>query len=75
MIEEKLVENLRKKFEHVHPLIFHRSRERATSAGDLFDILDTLPKEFPIVWDEEERRWMHTEDIFLLKGLLKKDED
>jgi len=72
MIDESLVDGLRDNFKDVHPLIFHRSLERAVSPGDLFDILDTIPIEYPIIWNEDERRWKSTDDIFLLKGLVKK---
>jgi hypothetical protein len=54
---------LKKQFEHVHPLIFLRSYEKAKSPGELFDLLDGLPTDYPIIWDESERKWKHTEDL------------
>lgn len=60
-----IVNGLRNRYDDIHPLAFHRSLERANSVGELFDILDTFPKMYPIVWDEKLRRWMHTEDATL----------
>lgn len=63
MLDEKVVSALCVRYAHVHPLLFHRSMDRARSNGDLFDILDTIPNEHPIVWDEESYRWVTTDDI------------
>ena len=60
----KAIENLRERYAHIHPLIFHRSEEKAKSPGDLFDILDTIP-DYPIIWNEQEHRWVQIDDIFL----------
>ncbi len=57
MLRVDVVEGLRSHF-NVHPLLFHRSLEKATSQGDLFDILDTIPKECPMIWDDEQHRWV-----------------
>lgn len=60
------IEGLKKRYPDVHPLIFHRSVERASSLGELFDILEDIPSnEMPILWDEESRRWQTTEDLCL----------
>lgn len=67
MITADIISGLRSKFP-VHPLIFQRSLERAKSGGDLFDILSTIPQEYPIVWSEDERKWLTTTDIFQIKG-------
>lgn len=61
---------LKERYYHIHPLIFQRSLERANTNVELFDILEELPQEFPIVWDESIRRWKHTDD--LLQGQNKK---
>ena len=60
MFDEKLISKLKERYD-VHPLIFHRSVERAKTAGDLFDILDTIPNKFPLIWNEKERRWLNTD--------------
>jgi hypothetical protein len=51
---------LQERYSHIHPLLFHRSLEKAKSNGELFDILDSMP-EPPIVWDDKLRRWISTD--------------
>lgn len=63
MIDETTLEALRKRYPQVHPLLFQRSVERAKSGGDLFDILETVPEVYPILWSDKEHRWVHTDDI------------
>jgi len=63
MIEEQVITKLRAKYANIHPLIFTRSVERAKSPGDLFDILEAIPQELPVVWSEEEHRWVTTDDL------------
>lgn len=60
---------LKKRFPHVHPLLFLRCLERAKSNGELFDFLDTMPNEFPLIWDEENRSWKRTDDLMQSKGV------
>jgi hypothetical protein len=42
--------------------MFLRSAERAKTPGELFDIVSTIPSEYPVIWDEGVRRWVYTED-------------
>ncbi len=63
MINSELIAKLQERYNHVMPLIFHRSVERARSAGDLFDILETMPKNYPIIWDDESHMWIVTNDL------------
>jgi hypothetical protein len=63
MIEELALRNLRERYAHIHPWIFHRSCGYANSAGELFDILEDIPKNYPIVWDANKRQWIHVADI------------
>jgi len=65
MLDPIVVEKLRERYNKVHPLIFHRSVEHAKSAGELFDILETIPRRLPILWDEQKHQWVHTEDLTL----------
>jgi len=51
------------RYPDLHPLLFARSVERSQSAGELFDILEEIPDEFPLIWDENVRRWVVTSDI------------
>ena len=69
MITESMLEKLMERYSHVHPLIFQRSVEKAKSDVDLFDILDSIPNNYPIVWDEEKRSWKTTEDMLQSKHL------
>ena len=77
MLDATVVSSLREKFKDIHPLVFHRSVERAENLGELFDVLDTFPENHPVVWDEQTRRWVHTKDPTLanrfdFKGVIKK---
>lgn len=56
-------EAMKERYAHLHPLIFQRSLERSKDDSELFDILETIPDEFPIVWDDEKRSWVSTEDL------------
>jgi hypothetical protein len=67
MITDNIVHALRNRYSDIHPLIFHRSVEKAQGDTDLFDILDTFPKEFPVVWHEEEKRWVATKDLLQIE--------
>ena len=71
MISSKIVEALKQRYNHMHPLIFQRSLDRAVSDGDLFDILDSFPNKYPVVWNNKERRWFVTTDLFLTSNLIK----
>lgn len=75
MISKEMTDVLRVKYSSVNALMFHRSKERAKTAGELFDILDTIPEEFPIVWSEEDKRWVTTKDLFQAKTFSFKDKE
>lgn len=60
MLRLNVVEGLKNHF-NIHPLLFHRSLAKATSQGDLFDILETIPEECPIIWDDGQRRWVSSD--------------
>jgi hypothetical protein len=70
MIDQTVIAGLKSRYNNIHPLIFHRSVERAKSVGDLFDILESLSEAmdqgsvYPLTWHEEERRWVKTDDLF-----------
>lgn len=71
---DKVQQALKDRYPHIHPLIFQRSLEKASSNGELFDILESIPDVYPIVWDEETRRWVHTEDLTQGKNVGKAHE-
>jgi hypothetical protein len=65
IIDESALAGLHERYSNVHPLIFHRSMEKAKSLGELFDILEGVSDEdYPLVWCEALRRWVTTDDIF-----------
>ena len=64
MFDQSLLDKLKERYSQVHPLMFQRSVEKAKSAGELFDILDLISQDYPLIWDENERRWVSTKDIF-----------
>ncbi len=65
MLDPIIIEKLRDRYSDCHPLFFHRSVERAKTNGDLFDILDTAPKEYPLVWCDDSFRWVTAKDLYL----------
>lgn len=58
----KVVDSLKQKYP-VHEVVFSRSLMRANNIGELFDILDTMPKELPLVWDKKQRRWRLVQEM------------
>jgi hypothetical protein len=63
MFDKKVIDKLKEKYSHLNPLLFHRSKERASSNGELFDILDTVP-ELPVKWCESAGRWIRVNDVY-----------
>jgi len=60
---DEVQRSLKERYAHIPDLIFQRSLEKAETNGELFDILETFPKEYPVIWSEEERAWKHTTDL------------
>ena len=74
-IDELVLNNFRKRYSCLHPLIFHRSVEKARDAANLFDILEGVPNKYTVVWDENTKSWRHEADVILgeqLKDMRKK---
>ncbi len=71
-MDEKIIQALKERYKDLHPLLFHRSKERAKTPGNLFDIVSKIPKKFPIVWNEDKKEWEHTKDLFQSKKFPKK---
>jgi hypothetical protein len=65
MVDPKIIQGLRDRYPDIHPLLFHRSLERARGNGDFFDILDSIPKKYPLVWCEASYRWVTADDLYL----------
>lgn len=90
-MNSKTIVKLKEQYNKIYPLIVHRSLERAKSPGDSFDILDRLWKDiqesiivedgkevcnaFPIVWDEEQRQWVKTDDLFQSQAFIAKQKE
>ena len=64
MLDSNIVQKLKERYSFLHPLLFHRSVEKAKSNSELFDILDTVPQEYPLMWCEKENRWITVENFF-----------
>lgn len=64
----EVLKGLKERYRNIHPLIFQRSLERATSETDLFDILYKIPN-LPIVWNEKDHCWAKENDILCIKKL------
>jgi len=64
MIKSEVIDGLKERHKNIHPLLFQRSVEHAGTAGELFDILEEIPP-YPIMWDENRRRWTNVEDVSL----------
>ena len=62
---------LKDRYAYLHPLIFQRALEKAETNGELFDILDTVPKQYPIIWDDEKRKFVSKEDFLQLDSKRK----
>ena len=58
---DEIQQALKERYSNVHPLLFHRSVEKAKTHSELFDILESIPDEFPVIWDDEIRRWVSTD--------------
>lgn len=67
-IEDAALANFRAKYSHVHPLAFQRSLERAGTALELFEILESMPLP-PFSWDESRRSWVRDEDVMGVEGM------
>ncbi len=61
--QREIIESLAKKFSSVHQVLFARIVERANDETELFDILDTMPDSFPMMWDSDKRRLLPAKDM------------
>lgn len=73
MKKKDISDKFKERYKDIHPLIFARSIERAKTLGDLFDILETVPKNYPLIWNEEAHRWIFTEDLFQANNKRQRD--
>jgi hypothetical protein len=71
MIPEEVLSKFREGYAHVHPLVLQRSAERAKDEMDLFEILESVPKNPPFSWDDEKHSWVKDLDVYGKKQLKK----
>jgi hypothetical protein len=64
MLDPIVVSKLKERYPNLHPMIFHRSVERSKNLGHLFDVLETIPEGFPLIWCDVESRWMICNDTY-----------
>jgi hypothetical protein len=64
-VNQEVIDKLKARYADLHPLIFLRSVEHAKDVNELFEILESFPKKYPISWDEQARRWVVSDPIRL----------
>jgi hypothetical protein len=64
-MKTEVVEKLKERYPDLHPLIFLRSVEHAKDVGELFEILESFPRKYPVAWEEESRCWKECDPIRL----------
>ena len=64
---------LKDRYKDLHPLLFNRSVEKSKTDVELFFFLEGMPKEYPIIWDDEQKSWIKTDN--LLQALTKKKDN
>jgi hypothetical protein len=64
MLNKDTVAKLKERYKDLHPLIFHRSVEQAKTDVELFDILDSFPKKYPVVWSDKKKCWVYSNRLF-----------
>ena len=57
-MNDEIVLKMKERYVHLPPIIWQRSVERAKDEAELFDILETIPKIYPLVWENSTRRWI-----------------
>lgn len=72
MVMDKIQLAIRDRYSGIHPLLFHRSLEKSKTNVELFDLLDSMPDEFPLVWEEQSRKWVVAD--LLQRPMKPKDE-
>lgn len=66
--QSEIVEKLKERYSQIHPVIFQRMIERAKNEFELFDILDTVPESFPLVFDVSARRLTRAVGVLRKQG-------
>lgn len=66
-----IVLGLKNRYNNLPTLIVSRSIEHAKNEVELFEILESFPTKFPIIWNKKKRRWKTSS--FLVKPILTVD--
>ena len=59
---DEATQKLKDRYPHIHPLIFHRTVEKARNSVELFDILEGFTNQYPLIWDNDLYNWVITDD-------------
>lgn len=73
--EDPVIANFQATYPEMHPLVMHRSLEKASSMVNLFEILAAVPNEGAFSWDDAKRSWVRDGDVMavdLLKSTRKR---
>lgn len=66
-LDEDSIQSFKEKYNFLHPLLFHRSLEKAESSNGLFEILESIPKSYPLFWDDSKKKWVSSSDFLFIK--------
>ena len=69
IFDDDFIQKLRVRYRFLHPLVIQRSMERASDVNELFEILESVPKNPPFSWSEKARRWKKDMDISAKKKM------
>jgi hypothetical protein len=64
VIDVELLEKLKERYNHIDPIVFLKTVGLTNSPGELFDVLEDIPKSYPIVWDANIRKWVKAIDLY-----------
>jgi hypothetical protein len=64
MLNKNTIDNLKIRHSDLHPLILNRSVEHSKSDVELFDILETFPKKYPVIWSDKKKSWVYSKRLF-----------
>jgi hypothetical protein len=62
--QSQIVKKLKERYHSVPELVFQRSLSRVKNEVELFDVLDTIPQGYPLIWESGERRWKKVTTLF-----------
>lgn len=55
--QRTIIASMRERYTHIATVVFMRSFSMAKNEVELFDILETVPNQFPLLWNNEIRQW------------------